>query len=184
MTDSPVNTLLKKLIHFEKSSATPVYIQISQQIINAIQRSYLAGGTLLPGTRVFSQLIQINRNSRSRIRWISFSRLGWHYCQQRHLCIRSRTKSSRNKSGFEPNRRCLQFCRSHWISLSNFFSFIIKTRIFRSKVRTKWWSTWFKTTSYSWIFKMVFCCHETQIIDFEMESKQKNQVFCFWKPIV
>ena len=46
MTDSPVNTLLKKLIHFEKSSATPVYIQISQQIINAIQRSYLAGGTL------------------------------------------------------------------------------------------------------------------------------------------
>ncbi|HRL71377.1 MAG: PLP-dependent aminotransferase family protein [Flavobacterium sp.] len=63
MTDSPVNTLLKKLIHFEKSSATPVYIQISQQIINAIQRSYLAGGTLLPGTRVFSQLIQINRNT-------------------------------------------------------------------------------------------------------------------------
>jgi GntR family transcriptional regulator/MocR family aminotransferase len=45
MTDSPVNTLLK-LIHFDKSSASPVYIQISQQIINAIQRSYLAGGSL------------------------------------------------------------------------------------------------------------------------------------------
>ena len=63
MTDSPVNALLKKLIHFDKSSASPVYIQISQQIINAIQRTYLAGGSLLPGTRIFSQLIHINRNT-------------------------------------------------------------------------------------------------------------------------
>ena len=63
MTDSPVNTLLKSLIHFDKSSASPVYIQISQQIINAIQRSYLAGGSLLPGTRIFSQLINVHRNT-------------------------------------------------------------------------------------------------------------------------
>ncbi len=63
MIDSPVNTLLKKLIHFDKSSASPVYIQISQQIINAIQRNYLAVGTLLPGTRVFSQLIKVHRNT-------------------------------------------------------------------------------------------------------------------------
>jgi GntR family transcriptional regulator/MocR family aminotransferase len=49
MIDSPVN-VVKRLIHFDKSSASPVYIQISQQIINAIQRSYLAGGSLLPGT--------------------------------------------------------------------------------------------------------------------------------------
>jgi GntR family transcriptional regulator/MocR family aminotransferase len=63
MIDSPVNALLKKLIHFDKSSASPVYIQISQQIINAIQRSYLAGGTLLPGTRILSQLIQVHRNT-------------------------------------------------------------------------------------------------------------------------
>lgn len=63
MIDSPVNTLLKSLIHFDKSSASPVYIQISQQIINAIQRSYLAGGSLLPGTRIFSQLINVHRNT-------------------------------------------------------------------------------------------------------------------------
>lgn len=63
MIDSPVNTLLKKLIHFDKSSTSPMYIQISQQIINAIQRSYLAGGSLLPGTRTFSQLINVNRNT-------------------------------------------------------------------------------------------------------------------------
>jgi GntR family transcriptional regulator/MocR family aminotransferase len=63
MIDSPVNALLKRLIHFDKSSASPVYIQISQQIINAIQRSYLEGGSLLPGTRPFSQLINVHRNT-------------------------------------------------------------------------------------------------------------------------
>jgi GntR family transcriptional regulator/MocR family aminotransferase len=36
MIDSPL-IIEKRLIHFDKSSASPVYIQISQQIINAIQ---------------------------------------------------------------------------------------------------------------------------------------------------
>lgn len=63
MKDSPVNELLKQLIFFEKSSATAVYIQISQQIINAIQRGYLTEGDWLPGTRTFSQLFNINRNT-------------------------------------------------------------------------------------------------------------------------
>jgi GntR family transcriptional regulator/MocR family aminotransferase len=63
MIDSPANTVLKKLIHFDKSSASPVYIQISQQIINAIQRDYLTVGTLLPGTRVFSKIFAIHRNT-------------------------------------------------------------------------------------------------------------------------
>jgi GntR family transcriptional regulator/MocR family aminotransferase len=38
-----------------------VYIQISQQIINAIQRSYLAGGSLCPEPE-FSQL-NVHRNT-------------------------------------------------------------------------------------------------------------------------
>ena len=63
MTDSPVNTLLKKQIHFDKSSGSPVYIQISEQIITAIQQNYLEKDTLLPGTRIFSQLIQVHRNT-------------------------------------------------------------------------------------------------------------------------
>jgi GntR family transcriptional regulator/MocR family aminotransferase len=58
MKDSPVNSLLKEFIQFEKSSATSVYIQISQQIINAIQRGYLSEGTALPGTRIFSKLVK------------------------------------------------------------------------------------------------------------------------------
>lgn len=61
--NSPVNKLLKQLIHLEKSNATPMYIQAAQQIINAIQRGYLLEGTWLPGTRTFSQLFHINRNT-------------------------------------------------------------------------------------------------------------------------
>lgn len=61
--NSPVNNLLKQLIHFEKLHATAIYIQIAQQVINAIQRSYLTEGTALPGTRKFGELLSINRNT-------------------------------------------------------------------------------------------------------------------------
>lgn len=63
MKDSPVNSFLKDFISIEKSNSTAVYIQIAQQIINAIQRGYLVEGTSLPGTRIFSTLLQINRNT-------------------------------------------------------------------------------------------------------------------------
>ncbi|WP_341220344.1 PLP-dependent aminotransferase family protein [Polaribacter atrinae] len=63
MTDSPVNILFKQLINFDKSIPQPVYIQVAQQIINAIQRGYLSKGTILPGTRVLSQLLKIHRNT-------------------------------------------------------------------------------------------------------------------------
>ena len=61
--NSPVSHLLKQLIHFNKSSAQPIYIQIAQQIINAIQRGYISKGSVLPGTRVLSQLLKIHRNT-------------------------------------------------------------------------------------------------------------------------
>lgn len=61
--NSPVEDILKSLIHFEKSTTTSIYIQIAQQLINAIQRCYLPEGTALPGTRKFSELFSINRNT-------------------------------------------------------------------------------------------------------------------------
>ena len=61
--NSPVSELLKQLIHLEKSSSTAIYIQAAQQIINAIQRRYLTEGDWLPGTRTFSELFNINRNT-------------------------------------------------------------------------------------------------------------------------
>jgi GntR family transcriptional regulator/MocR family aminotransferase len=63
MIDSPVNILIKQLIGFDKNLSKPLYIQVSQQIINAIQRSYLTKGTRLPGTRVLGQLLKIHRNT-------------------------------------------------------------------------------------------------------------------------
>ncbi|GAB7255568.1 aminotransferase-like domain-containing protein [Polaribacter sp. OB-PA-B3] len=63
MKDSPVNTLFKETINFDKSAAQPVYIQVAQQIINAIQRKHLNKGAILPGTRVLSKLLKIHRNT-------------------------------------------------------------------------------------------------------------------------
>ena len=61
--NSPVNDIIKQLVAFDKASVQPVYIQVAQQIINAIQRSYLSKGSKLPGTRVLSQLLNIHRNT-------------------------------------------------------------------------------------------------------------------------
>jgi GntR family transcriptional regulator/MocR family aminotransferase len=63
MIDSPVNTLFKQLIDFDKSLPQPVYMQVSQQIVNAIQRNYLTKDTMLPGTRVLGQLLKVHRNT-------------------------------------------------------------------------------------------------------------------------
>ncbi|MDO6595678.1 PLP-dependent aminotransferase family protein [Oceanihabitans sp. 2_MG-2023] len=60
---SPVHAMLKSLISIDKSLSTSIYIQIAQQMINAIQRGYLPEGTVLPGTRKFSALFSINRNT-------------------------------------------------------------------------------------------------------------------------
>lgn len=61
--NSPVEALLKQLIQFEKNTSTAVFIQISHQIIDAIQRGYLTKGTALPGSRTLSQLLNIHRNT-------------------------------------------------------------------------------------------------------------------------
>lgn len=63
MTNSPVSEILKQLITFDRTLVQPVYIQVAQQIINAIQRRYLVKGSKLPGTRVLSQLLNIHRKT-------------------------------------------------------------------------------------------------------------------------
>ncbi len=61
--NSPVSQIIKQLISFDKTIVQPVYIQVAQQIINAIQRGYLVKGSKLPGTRVLSQLLNVHRNT-------------------------------------------------------------------------------------------------------------------------
>lgn len=63
MKDSPVLDLFQKILKVDTSLTQPIYIQIAQQIINAIQRGFLKKGTKLPGTRILSSLIKVHRNT-------------------------------------------------------------------------------------------------------------------------
>ncbi|MEC5145865.1 PLP-dependent aminotransferase family protein [Chitinophaga sp. 212800010-3] len=53
----------KSFVQVDRGSATAVYLQIARQLINAIQRGFLVTGTRLPGTREFSVLLGVNRNT-------------------------------------------------------------------------------------------------------------------------
>ncbi|NIG54717.1 PLP-dependent aminotransferase family protein [Chitinophaga sp. Cy-1792] len=60
---SPAAVPYKSFVQIDRSSATPVYLQIANQLINAIQRGYLPTGAKLPGTRSFSELLSVHRNT-------------------------------------------------------------------------------------------------------------------------
>lgn len=60
---SPDLVVYKQTIHFEKKSEIAVYIQIAQQVIILIQQGKLKPGNSLPGTRILSKELQINRNT-------------------------------------------------------------------------------------------------------------------------
>lgn len=61
--NSPANTNFLHLIQLDKNSSTPIYLQLSQQIINSIQRGVLNAGNRLPGTRMIANSLQLNRNT-------------------------------------------------------------------------------------------------------------------------
>ncbi|GAB2676462.1 PLP-dependent aminotransferase family protein [Flavihumibacter cheonanensis] len=60
---SPVTIPFESIIQLDRSSGTPVYLQIAHQVINAIQRRYLPAGTRLPGTRILAKALQVHRNT-------------------------------------------------------------------------------------------------------------------------
>ncbi|RBL88736.1 aminotransferase-like domain-containing protein [Chitinophaga flava] len=53
----------KSFVQIDRQSGTAIYLQIAHQLINAIQRGFLVTGTKLPGTRSFSELLEVNRNT-------------------------------------------------------------------------------------------------------------------------
>lgn len=61
--NSPVFDLLVQIASIDKSIVQPAYVQVSQQIMNAIQRGYLEKGSKLPGTRALSKLLNVHRNT-------------------------------------------------------------------------------------------------------------------------
>ncbi|MDR2223920.1 MAG: PLP-dependent aminotransferase family protein [Flavobacteriaceae bacterium] len=60
---SPVKTPFNSLIKIDRHSTTAIYMQIANQLSNAIQRKYIAPQTKLPGTRALSVILQVNRNT-------------------------------------------------------------------------------------------------------------------------
>lgn len=61
--NSPVLIPFKSIIHLDKKSNTPIYLQLAQQLINAIQRGYLLPGAKLPGTRKLSEILEVHRQT-------------------------------------------------------------------------------------------------------------------------
>ncbi|WP_245893607.1 PLP-dependent aminotransferase family protein [Sphingobacterium gobiense] len=60
---SPVLDLFSSFVFIDRTSMQPIYLQVSQQVINAVQRGYLLVGTKLPGTRALSEVLQVHRKT-------------------------------------------------------------------------------------------------------------------------
>lgn len=61
--NSPVQFPYESFILINRSSEISIYMQISNQLINAIQRGVLPFGIKLPGTRALSIILQVHRNT-------------------------------------------------------------------------------------------------------------------------
>lgn len=62
-TNSPVEDLLIQLVSIDKKSKTPIYLQVAEQMVKAIQQGYFADTEMLPGTRTISKLLKLHRNT-------------------------------------------------------------------------------------------------------------------------
>lgn len=60
---SPEKITYSTLIAIDREAETAVFLQIAHQLINAVQRGYIPGGTQLPGTRVLATLLSVHRKT-------------------------------------------------------------------------------------------------------------------------
>lgn len=60
---SPAEIPFLSFIQLNRNTKTPIYLQLAQQLINAIQRGYLVAGTKMPGSRTLSELLQLHRKT-------------------------------------------------------------------------------------------------------------------------
>lgn len=74
--DSPVKIPYESFIEIDRNSETSIYMQIANQLINAIQRGFLPYGTKLPGTRAFCEILDIHRNTAVAV-YDELSAQGW-----------------------------------------------------------------------------------------------------------
>lgn len=74
--DSPVKIPYQSFIEIDRNSETAIYLQVANQLINAIQRGFLPFGTKLPGTRLFSEILEVHRNTAVAV-YDELSAQGW-----------------------------------------------------------------------------------------------------------
>ncbi len=60
---SPVEILIKGLVQVDRFGSVPIYLQISRQLIQAIQHGALRGGVKLPGSRVMADWLRVHRKT-------------------------------------------------------------------------------------------------------------------------
>ncbi len=60
---SPVEIPFLSFINLDRTLKAPIYLQLAQQLINAIQRGYLVAGTKMPGSRRLSETLQLHRKT-------------------------------------------------------------------------------------------------------------------------
>jgi len=60
---SPVLDLFSGFVQIDRQSVQPIYLQVAQQVINAVQRGYLMVGTKLPGSRALSERLHVHRKT-------------------------------------------------------------------------------------------------------------------------
>ncbi|KPE50914.1 PLP-dependent aminotransferase family protein [Chryseobacterium indologenes] len=74
--NSPVKIPYQSFIEIDRNSETAIYLQVANQLINAIQRGFLPFGTKLPGTRLFSEILEVHRNTAVAV-YDELSAQGW-----------------------------------------------------------------------------------------------------------
>lgn len=63
MTSSPDAKLIASFIKIDRQATTAIYMQVAQQLLNAISRGYLLIGSKMPGTRVLADLLEVHRKT-------------------------------------------------------------------------------------------------------------------------
>ncbi len=84
--NSPVKLFLASFIQIQRHLQTPIYLQIANQLMSAIQRGILQSGQKLPGSRTFSMELEVHRNTVTAA-YEELNQQGWIMVQRNKGCI-------------------------------------------------------------------------------------------------
>jgi len=80
--NSPDMLPFKSLLHVDRSARTPIYLQITNQIVRLIQQGQLGASSKIPSSRSLADLLSLNRNTVIKS-YEELEALGWISIQAR-----------------------------------------------------------------------------------------------------